>query len=273
MDLASITREVWKGKVVVLPVLFLTVAAAAYILVVKPPEYTSTSALTLINPPAAPTTNQIAGDPSLGKVNANNPYVAFGNLTVVVAVVQQAMASDTIVAQLRKEGVEDGYTLTSDPTTTNPILHVEGVGPTPAAALRATNILDRQVGTTLNQLQANERVAGQYRITTQVLNTPSVPTMKVSSKLRSLIAVLAAGLIMMFIALSIRRGIVERKLAKHDALAAQQDTGELAARRTPRRFVRGGSVRESELHNGSSSNAKARDAIRSTRHSSTSSSD
>lgn len=264
MDLLSIIREAWRGKLVVLPVLLLTLVAAAYILVVRPPEYASNSALTLINPPPAPTNNQIASDPALGKVNSNNPYVAYGQLTVVVAVVEQAMASDAVVGQLRKEGVEAGYTLTSDPTATNPIIHVEGVGPTPAAALRATSILDQQIGTTLNQLQENERVSNHYRITTQVLNTPSVPIMKLSSKLRSLIAVLVAGLIMMFIALSIRRGIVERKLAKRDACAAEQDPGGLAARRTPRLFVRGGSVRPSDVHNGSSTKTEASDIVGST---------
>ena len=271
MDLVSIIKEAWKGKWVVLPVLLLTLVGVAYILVVRPPEYVSNSALALIYPPAAPTSSQIASDPALGKVNANNPYAAYGDLTVVGAVVQQAMGGDGIVNQLRKQGVEDGYSITSDPTTTNPIIHVEGVGATPAAALRATTILGQQIDTTLNQLQANEHVADHYRITAQVLNTPSVPTLKISSKLRSLIAVLVAGVIIMFIALSIRRGIVERKLAKGDAWAAGPEPGELAARRKSRRFVRHGSVEGSELHSATST--KTRDAIRSTRQTSTSSSD
>jgi hypothetical protein len=269
MDLLSIVREVWKGKAAVLPVLFLTFIAAAYVLVVRPPEYASNSALTLIYPPAAPTSNQIASDPSLSKVNADNPYEAYGDLTVVGAVVQQAMGSDSIVAQLRKEGVEDGYSITSDPTTTNPIIHVEGVGATPAAALRATTILGEQIGATLNQLQANEHVADHYRITTQVLNTPNVPSLKISSKLRSLIAVLVAGLIMMFVALSIRRGIVEHKGAKRDARAAQAEPSELpselAARRTSRRFVRRGSAPGPELHDANSN--ETADANGSTRQS------
>jgi hypothetical protein len=271
MDLMSIIREAWKGKWVVLPVLLITLVGAAYVLVVRPPEYASNSALALIYPPAAPTTSQIARDPALGKVNADNPYAAYGDLTVVGAVVQQAMGGDGIVDALRKEGVEDGYSITSDPTTTNPIIHVEGVGATPAAALRATTILGQQIGTTLNQLQANERVADHYRITAQVLNTPSAPTLKISTKLRSLIAVLVAGLIMMFIALSIRRGIVESRLGKRDAWAPHQEPGELASRRKSRRFVGRGSVGASELHNANSTRTRVVDP--STRQTSTSSSD
>jgi Chain length determinant protein len=271
MDLVSIIREAWKGKWVVLPVVFLTLLGAAYVLVVRPPQYASDSALTLLYPPAAPTPSQIASDPALGKVNASNPYAAYGDLTVVDAVVQQAMGGEGIVDQLRKEGVEDGYNITPDATTTNPILHVQGVGATPAAALRATTILGQQIETTLNQLQANQHVADHYRITAQVLSPPSVPRLKISSKLRSLIAVLVAGVIMMFIALSIRRGIVERKLAKRDAWAGQQETGELAARRKSHRFVARGSVGASELHNGSST--KTRGVIQSTGQSSSSSSE
>jgi hypothetical protein len=271
MDLVSIIREARKGKWAVLPVVFLTLVGVAYVLVVRPPEYVSNSALTLIYPPAPPTSSQIASDPALRKVNANNPYEAYGDLTVVGAVVQQAMGGQGVVDQLRKEGVQDGYTITSDPTTTNPIIHIDGVGATPAAALRATTILSRQVETTLRELQAREHVIDHYQITVQVLNTPSAPTLKISSKLRSLIAVLVAGVIMMFIALSIRRGIVERKLAKPVAWTSPPEPAELAARRKSRRFVGHGSVGASERQNGNST--KTRGPNHSTRPASTSSSD
>jgi hypothetical protein len=220
MNVMSIFKEISENKRVALPVVLLTLLAAAYVAVLRPPEYVSDSALALVNPPSAPTPAQIASDPALGKINANNPYVQYNDLTVVVALIQQALNGQTVANRLKSEGVPDGYTV--QPTSTNlnaPIIDVSGVGSTPAVAAGSAAIIDREIAVTLNQLQQNEGVARGYRITTQLLNAPSKATLKVSGKLRSLIAVLALGVVMMFVTLSIHRGLAERKRHNVDGAA------------------------------------------------------
>lgn len=245
MDLVSLIREMWRHKLVVLPVAVLTLAAAAYVAVLRPAEYASAAAVALVNPPQAPTSDQIARNPALAKINANNPYTQYGDLTIVVDLLQQAMQSTAVVDHLKAEGVESGYTLQPSVQASAPILQVSGIGSTPAAAVRAATLIDAEVATTLHALQTVRGVNPNYLITTQVITPPGLAQLQLSSKLRSLIAVLVIGIVLLFVALSFRRAAEERKTeagkvegSRGPTLAAIADPIERApALARPRRAV------------------------------------
>jgi hypothetical protein len=228
VTIVSIARETWAHKLVVLPVLLLTLVLAAYVAVLRPADYGSSSSVALINPPPAP--SPIATDPY-----PSNPYAGYGDLSVVVNFVLEAMKSEAVVARLRSEGVADGYTVAAGASSVQganlpPLIDITGAGPTPAAAARASRILDQQVTTTLDQLQESLGVSQHDFITTQVLNPPSQAQTQLAGKFRSLLVVAAFGLIMLFVVLSIRRAAVERSsvangpASDEDGADARSDT-------------------------------------------------
>ena len=223
MDLALIVKDIRTHKRIALPVLLLTLLAAAYVAVGRSSEYQSDASVVLINSPAAPTITQIAANPALAKGDANNPYVAYGDLSVVVDLVQQAMASQAIVDRLKSEGVSDGYTVLPSPEAAAPIMEITGDGFSAGSAERAAGLVDEQVAATLDQLQRSDGVTKPYWITTQVLSAPTPGKIVLSHKLRDVIAVLALGLVMMVVVLSARRGMVDRADSRQSAGAPETD--------------------------------------------------
>ena len=93
MDLLSIARKIWRYKLSTLPVLFLTLCGAIYVVAVKEPVYEASSSFILINPPAPPTAEEIARDPALGRINSDNPYTRFSDQSVVVEVLASSLTS------------------------------------------------------------------------------------------------------------------------------------------------------------------------------------
>ena len=102
MDLLLIARKIWRYKLATLPVIFLTLCGAVYAVAFKDPVYEAKSSYLLINPPAPPTAEEIARNPQLGRVNADNPYTRYADQSVVVEVLTSALNSD--VGAARVEG-------------------------------------------------------------------------------------------------------------------------------------------------------------------------
>ena len=102
MDLLTLAGTLWRHKLAVIPVIVVTVLAMFYIVVVEPPTYKATASVLLVNPPSAPTSQQIAADPALGRLNTNNPYNSLNNLDyvadVLIEVVTAPAAKQQIVA-------------------------------------------------------------------------------------------------------------------------------------------------------------------------------
>ena len=106
MDLLSIIRTIWRHKIAIIPAILITVIGVAYVAVVKPPEYEATATVVLIAPPPPPSPEQIAADPKLAKVNSNNPYVDFGDLSIVSDVVLSVVNYNASQQTLLSEGVD-----------------------------------------------------------------------------------------------------------------------------------------------------------------------
>lgn len=213
MDLLSIARTLWRHKFAAAPIIILTLAGAAYVTAVKPSVYQTTSSYILVAPPSAPTDIQIQRDPALGKINADNPYVRYGDLSVVVDILSQDMSTDAVKNALIAQGADGRYTVAASPTASAqaPIIQITAVGSSPAAALESANVVGKAMVGELNTMQAATHVDPSYYITPQQLGAPNPPQMQVSGKLRSLVAVLALGLILLFMAVSTAKALAERK--------------------------------------------------------------
>jgi capsular polysaccharide biosynthesis protein len=190
MDLLSILQAIWRHKFAAIPVILFTALGALYVLAVKPPVYDASSSLLLVNPPPPPTEAQIAADPKLAKVNANNPYDTLGDLWTADAVVS-SVASDWPQAQVG---------LSANPDNP-PIIQITGSGSTPQAAVQAAETVTHAAATDLYLMQKSQGVLNHYMLKAVELVQPQAK-LSVGGKLRSLIAVLGIGLILLFVVIS-----------------------------------------------------------------------
>jgi hypothetical protein len=202
---------------------------AFYIVKIKTPVYQATSSYILVNPPNAPTADQIARNPALGKLNANNQLTGFGNLSVIVDLLAERLNTNAERQALVAKGADSRYTIGPDTTYLSaPIMNIVGVGSTATEAMASAKLVGDDMVSTLNSIQAQQGTSPQYYISAQQLQLPDRASTQLSSKLRSLIGILAAGIIALFVAVSTMDGVAERRrLAK--ALKEQRARDELAA--------------------------------------------
>jgi hypothetical protein len=238
MDLLSITRTITRHKLATLPIALLTVAAAVYVLAIKAPTFQTTADYILLSPPAAPTPAQISAQPKLGKVNADNPYLRYGDLAVVVDLLTQAMSTDGAKSALEAQGADKAYSVAPSPTfaPVAPILHVTGVGGSPASAMQTASLVGRAMNKELSKLQSAQGVSPHFFITMLQVGAPNHAQMQVTGKLRSVVGVAVIGLIVLFVVISTLEAAAQRKAVREEdagALTLAPQVSEPAAARMP----------------------------------------
>lgn len=213
MDLVAIAQTLRRHKFAALPVMALTLVLVVYVMVLSKPDFQAGGEYALVSPPSPPTQAQITADPALGKVNTNNPLVSYGNLSIVGSMLSQAVSTQSGQALLAANGVDPSSSVTDDPTQQLPVLTVTGVGITAAEAVHSGRLLAQVLSSELKQIQDRLGVSPAYRITMYPLAVPSQASLKLSSKLRDLIGVLALGMILLWVSVSIAVARADRKKA------------------------------------------------------------
>jgi hypothetical protein len=167
--------------------------------------YEASATYILVNPPAPPTPDEIARDPRLGRIGADNPYTRYSDQSVVVQVLASRLGSDEARGALEKRGADPGYTVAPSVEFgfTAPIVQVTGTGSSPEAAVRTAQIVGLSLTRELDRMQRSRVVDPKYRIDTQQIVAPHDAKLKASGQLRSLVAVFAVGLILLFIVVSV----------------------------------------------------------------------
>jgi capsular polysaccharide biosynthesis protein len=209
VDLYSITRSLWRHKFVTLPLLLLTCAACFGIVAVKAPTYTTSSTYILAPPKTAATSTQGAG----------NPFLNYGGLSIVAQELTTMISTQEAQAALSSQGATGSYSVAPSPLFGNltPLIQINVLATSPAAALDTANLVGKALVAKMNEMQAAQSVAPPNRIKTLLVTAPSTPTLKVSGKLRDLIAVLALGIMLIFVAVSIMNALDERALRRRES--------------------------------------------------------
>lgn len=205
MNLLSIARKLWRYKLLTLPVVLLTLGGAVYVVAVKEPVYEASSSYILINPPPPPTAEDIAREPALARINADNPYARFDDQTVVVEVLASAMGSRSAERALLKAGADPRYKV--EPAGafgySSPIVKITAQGATQDAAIDSAKLVGNQVTSQLTRMQQVEGVDPDYRIKANQVDAPDSAELRASGQLRMLIGVLALGTILLFVVVSL----------------------------------------------------------------------
>jgi capsular polysaccharide biosynthesis protein len=209
MDLLAIARKIWRHKLFALPVIVLTIAGAVYTVAVKKPLYEATSSYLLISPPPAPTADQIARNPALGSIRADNPYTRFSDQSVVIEVLARTMNSESARHSLVRAGADPGYMVSSAVRfgASSPIVQISGTGSTPEAAIGTAKVVGNAVVGELDRMQKVQDVDADYRITTLQVEFPTGAQLKASGQLRMLVGVLGLGIVVLFIVISVTEAL------------------------------------------------------------------
>jgi hypothetical protein len=223
MDLFSIGHNIWRHKLATLPVILLTALGLVYALALKQPVYQTTSSFALISPPAPPTNQQLAQDPALGRVNSNNPFVNYGDLSIVADLLAQVVSADSERTALVKQGADGSYVVAPDQQfgLNAPLLQITGVGSTAQAAIRTATLVGQALSQQMDALQSARGVDSRYWIQPLQVTGPDQATLQLSSKLRLVLGVLGIGVILMFVMVSVMSAREERATRKR--LGAEAD--------------------------------------------------
>jgi hypothetical protein len=226
MDLLSIARKVWRYKLVTVPVVLLVLCGAVYVVAVKEPVYEASSSFILINPPAPPTAEDIARDPSLGRINADNPYTRFSDQSVMIEVLSSAMSSESAQRELLKAGADPRYKVapTSSFGYSSPIVKVTAQGSTPQVAVASAKLVGKALTAELTRMQESEGVDPDYRINAQQVESPDSAQLKASGQLRMLVGVLVLGAVLLFVVVSVADALTSLR-AERRARTAPPEAG------------------------------------------------
>jgi capsular polysaccharide biosynthesis protein len=212
MDLLALFTTVRRHKLIVLVVALIMIAGDGFVAFGIPAQYESQAQFVLIAPPAPPTDNEIARDPALAKVNADNPYLRLPNPSVVVDILAQRVSGDTVRRQLIAKGADRDYTISStNAIGSGLVINIVGTGHSAAAARRTLDLVSETMKAELHEMQKINGAADKYLFEALPINPPTDPTRKVTGTLRSLIAVSAACLVLLFALISIAEAVGPRR--------------------------------------------------------------
>jgi capsular polysaccharide biosynthesis protein len=218
MDLISIGKAIWRHKLVMLPVLLVTLAGVYYVLAIKPPVYQSTAEVLLVNPKIVNSSNPNVND----NPYAANPYANLGNLQEVADVVIDKVTSPAVSQGLISDGASPEYQVAlSADVGSPPIIIITGVGSTQASAVNCAALVATAVQNELYTLQANSGVTNSNMINSIEYVKPETAKVTVSPKLRELIAVLAVGALLLLVVVSVA-DVLERRRRDRAELASDE---------------------------------------------------
>lgn len=216
MNMLRAARTLWRYKFLTLPILAVTVIGLAYIALFTPGLYEAHSSYVLFSPPAAPTKDDIATDPALANVHADNPYARF-DPAVVSGIIADRVNSDRVRASLVAAGADRGYTVATGGQYGNasPTAEIQAEGSTPARALQTVQMVGKAFRDELRTVQAAQGVDTEYMITATEVGEPDGAHPRVSNRLRSMLAIAGAGALLLFLSVSIAEAIQALRREAH----------------------------------------------------------
>jgi capsular polysaccharide biosynthesis protein len=212
MDLLALFTTLRRHKLIVALAMLLSVGGDAYIAFGIPPQYESKAQYVLINPPSPPTDAQIQREPGLAKVNTNNPFLRLPSPSVVVDVVAQRVSGDTVRRALLAQGADKNYLVAStNAIGAGMVIDITGTGTSAEQSRRTLELVSARMRTELHDMQKVDGADDHYLIQAIPINPPTDPIRKITSTIRSIIGVSAAGLVLLFALISIAEAMGPRR--------------------------------------------------------------
>jgi capsular polysaccharide biosynthesis protein len=225
MDLMAIFTIVRRHLWIVVVALVLTLGGIAGVIFGLSPQYESTAQYVLINPPAGPSDAEVQRDPALGRLNADNPYLRLPSPSVVVDVLAQRVSSDTVRQELVNKGADPSYQISgTNAVGSGMVISIVGTGRSAAESHRTIDLVTVRMQSELHDMQKVNGADDRFLIQALPVSPPTDPVRKVTGTIRSAIVVLAAGMVLLFLVISVVEAVsVRRNRARSTASVLRTD--------------------------------------------------
>jgi capsular polysaccharide biosynthesis protein len=227
MDLFAILQSLRRHWVILLVVSLLTVLSVAGVVLFLPRQYEASASYVLVAPAPAPSEAEIAANPSLGEVNRNNPYLRFANQATVGQVLAGRVSADAVRDALRADGADPDYRIAPsvDFGGSGQVLDLVGTGTSARQADETLELLTRRMVQELRVMQQVYGADDSAIITSLPVAAPSPARVVVSGTVRTLVGILAAGVIALFTAITIAEARTAERSGRTAADPARQPVG------------------------------------------------
>lgn len=212
MDLLSILHVLRRHKRLAIPIFLLTAVAAVYVGVIKPPVYEATSKILLTYPPQQATKAQKVKNHALRTAVPYNTFTTYGSLQVVANAIMDEVTSPASQSSplAAGSGAQNQLSLDTD-YGDPPIIDITGRGSSRQSAIQNAQVVTAALTSDLAAIQQKAGINSFYMIKADNIVSPSFASASESGKIRSLVAVFAAGVIVLFIALSAADAMAKRR--------------------------------------------------------------
>jgi hypothetical protein len=183
LDFLETLRILGKQRRVVVPCLMLTLLLTVLIAGGVEPTYKTTGSALLFFP------NQVE-DPEAG--GDTNPYLSFGNLTVIGDVITEVLNQTDTRGRLAAEGGVASFEIGLDPTTATPLITVVATG-RESDVIRTVDVVIESIGEELARLQEEAGAPPATWITAQPVTAPEPPQPQFGSRIRVGAVVMGLG--------------------------------------------------------------------------------
>jgi len=225
MDPLAVLRTIWRLKWFAIPAIVITIIAAVAVYQYGPRVYESSVSYAIVNP-KAPTEVEIEEDPALGDLNSDNPYLRSSDPNLIANVLIARLNATGTQEQLKKLGLSTDYLASAGAGGSGLIVSITASGDTPKQSLATLDELGSLFVKNLRSIQTVSGADDRYLFTSLIIDRPDKATEKLSSRLRTVIVVAIAGVILVFGSVSLGSWIeTARRRRAAEVLAAAE--GEL----------------------------------------------
>jgi hypothetical protein len=195
--------------------------------------------------PKVPTATEIEEDPSLGRLNSDNPYLRSSDNSLLSQVLVAKMGTPEIGAALQASGLGTEYRVAQASTFgSGMLLQITASGDTPEIAVATANKLGEEFVTVLRDAQTINGADERFLFSALQVDGPGPAKEVVSSRLRAVIMTGVGGLVGLFGLVSVARSWEIARDRKR-SLAGRQSDSDPDARGTARRMRSSGGSRHS----------------------------
>ncbi|MGO4434341.1 chain-length determining protein [Paenarthrobacter sp. RAF9] len=227
MDPVAVIRTLWHHKLIVLPVLLVTALAALYVYTLAPRSYEAKATYAIVNP-KIPTAAELEKNPQLSNLNSDNPYLRSADSSLIAQVVGTRLSDDATGDALLRDGLSTDFTVQRPPASF--LIEISAASSSKDKAVATVKALGARLESDLLAIQTVNGADARYLYTSLMIAAPDNATEQFSSRLRSLIVVLVAGVVLTFGAVSIARGL-ESSRSRIRSAAPDGDRRKKARRR------------------------------------------
>jgi hypothetical protein len=229
MDPLAVIRTIWRMKWFAFPAIILTVAAAVAVYFYGPRTYESTISYALVNP-KIPTEEEIELNPALLDLNDDNPYLRSSDPNLVANVVITRLNAPGTQEELKRQGLGTEFLATPGAGGGGLIVSITASGETEAQSLATIRELGTLFEESLHSVQTINGADERFLFTPIVVAEPDRATEKLSSRVRTVIMVSLAGVILIFGSISLGTWVESSRKAHRARKAERKAASEADAK-------------------------------------------